>query len=86
MATRGLGVHHCVSEFAKQQFVESCSFPESRIVVKTNLVFGPGPPSAGRNNFPFVRRLSVEKKLGTLLKAMETVRGLSFGPPPWAVL
>lgn len=61
-----------VSEFARQKFIEN-GFPASRIVTKPNFVLSPGPPGPGGDDFLFVGRLSVEKGIGTMLKAMELV-------------
>jgi glycosyltransferase involved in cell wall biosynthesis len=61
-----------VSEFHRQKLVAQ-GFPPSRIVVKPPLVLDPGPPGRGGDGFLFVGRLTVEKGIRTMLKAMQLV-------------
>jgi glycosyltransferase involved in cell wall biosynthesis len=65
-----VSVFVAVSEFAKWKFVKG-GFPESRIVVKPNFVDAHGPPGNGGEHFLCVGRLTVEKGIKTLLKAMD---------------
>jgi glycosyltransferase involved in cell wall biosynthesis len=67
---RKVSVFVAVSEFAKQKFVEG-GFPESRIVVKPNFVHSAGLPGRGGERFVCVSRLTLEKGIRTLLKAMD---------------
>ena len=67
---RKVSVFVAVSEFAKQKFVEG-GFPESRIIVKPNFVHDTGPPGDGGESFICVARLTVEKGIRTLLRAMD---------------
>jgi glycosyltransferase involved in cell wall biosynthesis len=59
-----------VSEFEKRKFVES-GFPESRIFVKSNFVQDSGLPGDGGGDFLCVSRLTVEKGIRTLIRAMD---------------
>jgi glycosyltransferase involved in cell wall biosynthesis len=70
---RAVSVFVTSSEFEKRKFVEH-GFPESKILVKPNHLLNPGPLSSGGQHFIFVGRLSVEKGVLTLLKAMEHVK------------
>jgi glycosyltransferase involved in cell wall biosynthesis len=67
---RKVSVFVAVSEFAKRKFVEG-GFPESRIVVKPNFVHDAGPPGNGGKSFICVARLTIEKGIRTLLKAID---------------
>ena len=67
---RKVSVFIAVSEFAKRKFVEN-GFPESRIFVKPNFVHAPGLPGAGGEDFLCVGRLTVEKGIRTLIRAMD---------------
>lgn len=65
-----VSVFVAVSEFAKRKFVDG-GFPESKLVVKPNFVDSPGPPGNGGPNFFCAARLTVEKGIRTLLRAMD---------------
>ena len=69
---RAVSVFITSSQFEKRKFVEH-GFPESKILVKPNHLLNPGPLSSGGQHFMFVGRLSAEKGVLTLLKAMEQV-------------
>jgi glycosyltransferase involved in cell wall biosynthesis len=62
-----------ISDFEKRKFVEN-GFQESRIVVKPNFVLNSGEPGPGGDEFLFVGRLSSEKGIRTLLKAVGLVK------------
>jgi glycosyltransferase involved in cell wall biosynthesis len=70
---RKVSLFVAVSEFTKRKFVES-GFPESKIIVKPNFVHTPGPPGEGGEDFLCVGRLSVEKGIRTLLRAMKLLK------------
>ena len=60
-----------VSEFAKQKFVDS-GLPESRIVVKPNFVQNVPAAGVGGDDFLYVGRLTEEKGIATMIRAMES--------------
>ena len=60
-----------VSDFEKRKFVEN-GFTGSKISVKPNFVLSAGEPGPGGEDFLFVGRLSPEKGLDTLIRAMES--------------
>ena len=69
--TEMVDVYVCLTEFAKQKFIEA-SIPASKIVVKPNFVnFDSGVGSLSGGYALFVGRLSTEKGLDTLLAAWE---------------
>jgi glycosyltransferase involved in cell wall biosynthesis len=64
----------CLSEFARQKFIEA-GFPEDKIVVKPNFVYSDPGTGAGRGGYAlYVGRLSVEKGLDILLTAWEQLK------------
>jgi glycosyltransferase involved in cell wall biosynthesis len=63
-------------EFAKKKFVEN-GLPESRVTVKPNFVADPGYRGSGGGGFLFVGRLSAEKGISTLLKAVSLTQSTS---------
>lgn len=65
-----VSVFVAVSEFAKQKFIEG-GFPPSKILVKPNFVDSPGLPGAGGPSFLCAARLTEEKGINTLLRAMD---------------
>ena len=60
-----------LSEFAKQKFIDS-GIPESRILVKPNFVQNVPSAGPGGDDFLYVGRLSEEKGIATLIRAMES--------------
>ncbi len=59
-----------LSEFARKKFIEA-GFPSARMVVKPNFVLDPGePPPRAREGLIFVGRLSPEKGLSYLVRAL----------------
>lgn len=59
-----------LNEFCRGKFIES-GLPPELISVKPNFVDFPAPPRQERSGFLFVGRLSVEKGISTLARAME---------------
>jgi len=68
---RAVSLFIVVSEFEKAKFVEN-GFAESRLFVKPNFVLDGGRPGQGGEDFLFVGRLSEEKGIGVLFRAMES--------------
>ncbi|MEA5598352.1 glycosyltransferase family 4 protein [Rivularia sp. UHCC 0363] len=69
--TEMVDLYICLTEFAKQKFIEG-GLPPSKIVVKPNFVnFDSGVGSGNGGYALFVGRLSTEKGLDTLLAAWE---------------
>jgi glycosyltransferase involved in cell wall biosynthesis len=73
---RGLGTYQnkvaryiALNEFCRGKFIEG-GLPAERVVVKPNFVDFAAPPPAPRAGLLFVGRLSVEKGVATLAKAM----------------
>lgn len=73
---RGLGTYRdkvtryiALSEFSRNKFIE-CGFRPESIVVKPNFVDFPVPDKSHRKGFLYVGRLSVEKGVHTLVKAV----------------
>lgn len=62
----------CVSEFERQKFIEN-GFPPARLVTKPNFVLNDPTPGAGGTELLYVGRLSIEKGIRTMLRAMELV-------------
>jgi glycosyltransferase involved in cell wall biosynthesis len=59
-----------LSEFARKKFIDA-GFPSERMVVKPNFVLDPGEPVSGqREGLIFVGRLSPEKGLSHLVRAL----------------
>lgn len=58
-----------LNDFSRRKFIEG-GLPAERIVVKPNFVDFPAPPAMSRKDFLFVGRLSVEKGVSTLARAM----------------
>jgi glycosyltransferase involved in cell wall biosynthesis len=70
-AHRAVSLFIVLSEFEKQKFVEN-GFPESRLFVKPNFVADSGSRGREGKDFLFAGRLSPEKGIEVLLRAMET--------------
>lgn len=73
---RGLGTYHnkvtryiALNDFCRQKFIEG-GLPAERIIVKPNFVDFPAPEVLPRQGMLFVGRLSVEKGVETLAKAV----------------
>lgn len=73
---RGLGTYRnkvaryiALNDFCRDKFIEG-GLPAERVVVKPNFVDAPPPARLLRSGLLFVGRLSVEKGIGTLAKAM----------------
>lgn len=62
-----------VSEFEKRKFTDA-GFATTKVHVKPNFVADSGAPGSGGHGLAYVGRLSEEKGIRTLLKAMEYVR------------
>lgn len=76
MLHRGLGTYRnkvaryiALNEFCRSKFIEG-GLPAERVVVKPNFVDFDAPESVPRAGFLFVGRLSVEKGVATLARAM----------------
>lgn len=74
---RGIGTYRhkvaryiALNEFCRRKFIEG-GLPADRVVVKPNFVDFPAPDAAERSGLLFVGRLSAEKGVATLARAME---------------
>ena len=73
--TRRVNVYVALTRFSKQKFVEA-GLPADKLVVKPNFVFPDPGPGRGEGGYVlFVGRLSAEKGIGTLLKALRQLNG-----------
>lgn len=69
--TKMVDLYICLTEFAKQKFIQA-GIPAEKIVVKPNFVSPEPTVGSGKGGYAlFVGRLSVEKGLDTLLAAWE---------------
>ena len=69
--TKMVDLYICLTEFAKQKFIQA-GIPAEKIVVKPNFVSPEPTVGCGKGGYAlFVGRLSVEKGLDTLLAAWE---------------
>jgi glycosyltransferase involved in cell wall biosynthesis len=68
---RAVSLFIVVSEFEKAKFVEN-GLPESRLFIKPPFVLDGGSAGQGGEDFLFVGRLSEEKGIDVLLRAMES--------------
>ncbi|MDP2025580.1 glycosyltransferase family 4 protein [Sulfuriferula sp.] len=73
---RGIGTYRhkvaryiALNEFCRRKFIEG-GLPADRVVVKPNFVDFPAPEAAERSGLLFVGRLSAEKGVATLARAM----------------
>ncbi len=71
--SRMVSIFFVLSEFAKKKFIEG-GLPQSRLVVKPNFIVDPGGPGPGGDDVLYAGRLSPEKGIRTLLKAIALAR------------
>lgn len=72
---RQVDVYVALTEFAKAKFIEG-GLPESKIVIKPNVVYPDPGIGEGRGGFAlYAGRLSAEKGIGTLVSAWERIEG-----------
>ncbi len=66
-----------LNDFCRDKFIES-GLPPERVVVKPNFVDFPAPEMGQRSGFLFVGRLSAEKGIDVLVKAVSMLEGVAL--------